>query len=320
VRAAVIRDGELHVEDRPTPEPAADRVLVEVTSAGVNRADLLQLRDGHAAPPGWPKDVPGLEFSGRIVGHGDDVHSLSEGDRVFGIVGSGAQATHLVTPADQCALVPDGLDPVEAGGVPEVFMTAYDALAIRARLKAGERVLIHGVGSGVGTAALQVARSLGATTVGTARRPDKLERAEELGLDDGVVAGDDMARRIGEVDVVIDLIGGSYLETDVVVCRPGGRIVVVGLLAGASVDLDLGALFRKHLTLIGAGRLRVRPAWEKAHLTSLFSVHVAPLFTDKRLRAVIDSVVDFEQIAAAYEALGSNRIFGKVVLTMGGRP
>jgi NADPH:quinone reductase len=319
VKAAVLSAGELHIEDRPTPEPAGDQVLVEVTSSGVNRADLVQLRGGYAAPAGWPQDVPGLEFSGRIVGTGEVVHSFAEGDQVFGIVGGGAHATHVVTHEALCAAVPDGLDPVSAGGVPEVFMTAYDALVTRARLAAGERVLIHGVGSGVGTAALQIARSVGATTVGTARTPDKLERAEELGLDEGVVAGDEMARRIGEVDVVLELVGGSYLETDVVVCRPGGRIVVVGLLAGASVDLDLGAVMRKRLTLVGTV-LRSRPEWEKAQLTSLFSRHVAPLFTDKRLRAVVDRTVGFEQIAEAYETLGSNRTFGKVVLTMGGRP
>ena len=316
MRAAVIRDGELHIEDRPTPEPVADQVLVEVVSSGVNRADLLQVQGRHAAPTGWPRDVPGLEFAGRIAAVGDRLVTRTEGDLVFGIVGGGAHATHLITREVLCTPVPEGLDPVQAGGVPEVFMTAYDALVTRARLTAGERVLIHAVGSGVGTAAVQIARSLGAITVGTTRTVDKLERAEGLGLDEGVVAGDDMARRIGEVDVVLELVGGSYLETDVVVCRSRGRIVVVGLLAGASVDLDLGAVMRKRLTLVGTV-LRHRAEWEKEQLTALFSSHVAPLFAADKLRPAVDRVVDFEQIAEAYEALGSNRIFGKVVLSMG---
>ena len=318
MRAAVIRDGELHIEDRPTPEPVADQVVAEVISSGVNRADLLQVRGGHAAPPGWPQDVPGIEFAGRVVAVGEAAITLAEGDLVFGIVGGGGHATHVVTTEAQCVRVPDGLDPVLAGGVPEVFMTAYDALVTRAHLGGGERVLIHAVGSGVGTAALQIARLIGAITVGTSRSIDKLERAEELGLDEAVVAGDDMAHRIGEVDVVLELVGGSYLETDVVVCRPRGRIVVVGLMAGASVDLDLGALMRKRLTLVGTV-LRSRPEWEKEQLTALFGGYVAPLFTTGRLRPIVDEFVAFDQIAEGYEALGSNRTFGKVVLTMGGR-
>jgi NADPH2:quinone reductase len=318
VRAAVIRDGRVGVEERELPDVAGDRVLVEVTSSGVNRADLLQLRGMHPAPPGWPADIPGLEFSGVVAAAGDGVVSVAKGDEIFGIIGGGAHATHLVTPEALCVPLPEGLDPVEAGGVPEVFMTAYDALVTRGRLASGERVLINGAGSGVGTAAVQIARALGARTVGTARTADKLERAQELGLDDAIVAGEDMSRGIGEVDVVIELVGGHYLETDVVVCRSGGRIVVVGLLAGSSVDLDLRALMRKRLTLVGTV-LRNRPEWEKAELSARFSKHVAPLFTSGALRPVVDRTVDLERVPEAYEALGSNRTFGKIVLTMGGR-
>jgi NADPH2:quinone reductase len=318
VRAAVIRDGQLRVEERELPVVTGDRVLVEVISSGVNRADLLQLRGAHPAPPGWPPDIPGLEFSGVVAAIGDGVVSVAKGDEVFGIVGGGAHATHLVTPESLCVPRPEGLDPVEAGGVAEVFMTAYDALVTRGRVASGERVLVHGAGSGVGTAAVQIARALGARTVGTARTADKLERAQELGLDDAVVAGEDMSRQIGDVDVVIELVGGRYLETDVVVCRPGGRIVVVGLLAGSSVDLDLGALMRKRLTLVGTV-LRSRPEWEKAELTARFSKHVAPLFGSGMLRPVVDRIVELDRISDAYDALGSNRTFGKIVLTMEGR-
>jgi NADPH:quinone reductase len=318
VRAAVIRDGELHVAELPVPSVAGDRALIEVSASGVNRADLLQVRGAHPAPPSWPRDVPGLEFSGVVVAVGEGVTSVAEGDRVFGIAGGGTHATHVVVPEPLCAQLPEGLDPIAAGGVPEVFMTAYDALVTRARLASGERVLVHAAGSGVGTAAVQLARALGATTVGTSRTPEKLERALELGLDDAVVAGQDMDRSIGEVDVVIDLVGGSYLETDVVVCRPQGRIVLVGLMAGSSVDLDLGALMRKRLTLVGTV-LRSRPEWEKAELTTRFSKHVAPLFASGALRPVIDRTMNLDRVAEAYDALGSNRTYGKVVLTMGGR-
>lgn len=319
MRAAVIRDGELKVEELPMPAVSADRVLVEVTSSGVNRADILQVRGMHPAPPGWPRDIPGLEFSGVVAAVGEGAASVAEGDQVFGIVGGGAHATHLAMPESLCMRLPEGLDPIAAGGVPEVFMTAYDALVTRAGLASGERVLVHAAGSGVGTAAVQLAHALGATTVGTARTPEKLERAQELGLDDAVIAGENMGRSIGEVDVVIDLVGGSYLETDVVVCRPQGRIVLVGLLAGSSVDLDLGALMRKRLMLVGTV-LRSRPEWEKADLTARFSKHVVPLFASRALLPVIDRTMDLDRVAEGYDALGSNRTFGKVVLTMGGRP
>jgi len=234
VKALVIADGSLSLEERPTPEPAADQVVVEVAGAGVNRADLLQVRGAYAAPPGWPEDVPGLEFSGTVAARGPGCRWIGDGDKVFGIAGGGAHATHLLVQESLCAPLPDGLDPVTAGGIPEVFVTAYDALVTQAHLKPGERVLIHGAGSGVGTAALQIVRAIGASSVGTARTPSKLERAHELGLDAGVVASDDMAGAIGEVDVVLDLVGGDYLSIDTAVCRPRGRILIVGLLAGAA--------------------------------------------------------------------------------------
>jgi NADPH:quinone reductase-like Zn-dependent oxidoreductase len=206
---------------------------------------------------------------------------------------------------------------VEAGGIPEVFVTAYDALVSRASMQSGARVLIHGVGSGVGTAAVQLVRALGGTSVGTARTPEKLERAAALGLDDAVEAGDDMAARIGEVDIVIDLVGGNYLEIDVAVCRPRGRIVIVGLMAGASAMLDMGAVMRKRLQIVGTV-LRSRPDYEKAHAIALFAGSVVPLLARGRLQPVIDRVVALEDINDGYKAMESNETFGKVVIAMGG--
>ena len=313
MRALVIDDGKLRVEERPTPAPEADQVLVDVTSAGLNRADILQARGMYAAPPGWPPDVPGLEFAGTVAGTGTGVRALREGDRVFGIVGGGAHATHLITKEDLCSPIPDQLDMAVAGGAPEAFITAHDALVTRAELRPGERVLIHGVGGGVGTAAVQVAGALGATTVGTSRTEDKLRRAREIGLDQGVVASDNMADEIGEVDVVIDLIGGDYLTTDVRVCRSRGRIVIVGLLAGAKSPLDLGAVLSKRLTIRGTV-LRSRPDYEKALATRAFEREVLPLLARGDARVVVDRVFTLDDANAAYEHMVTNEGYGKTII------
>ena len=315
MRAAVIRDGRLEVAERPTPSPTGSEVLVSVAGAGVNRADLLQLNGMHPAPPGWPADIPGLEFAGTVLGVGERVQLLAEGDRVFGILGGGGQASELITVEGLCVRVPESVDLVEAGGIPEVFVTAHDAMVTQAGLKSGERVLIHAVGSGVGTAAVQVACALGATTVGTARGEEKLDRAVELGLDEAVLAGDDMAERIGEVDVVLDLVGGNYLEVDMKVCRPQGRIVLVGLLAGATVDLDLGAVLRKRISLTGTV-LRARPEWQKMQATAAFAREIVPLFERGVLKTVVDRVMPLDDVADAYELLSANKTIGKVIISM----
>jgi NADPH:quinone reductase-like Zn-dependent oxidoreductase len=315
MRAAVIRDGQLEVAERPTPTPVGTEVLVRVAGAGVNRADLLQVAGMHPAPPGWPADIPGLEFAGTVTAAGERVHSLSVGDRVFGILGGGGHATELITTEGLCMRVPDSVDLVAAGGIPEVFMTAHDAMVTQSRLKSGERVLIQGVGSGVGTAAVQIARALGASTVGTTRSPDKLDRAVALGVDDAVLAGDDMAERIGEVDVVLDLVGGNYLRVDLAVCRPQGRIALVGLLAGASVDLDLGVMLRKRISLTGTV-LRARPEWQKAQATVAFAREVVPLFERGMLKTVVDRVMPLDEVSGAYGLLAANKTFGKVILSM----
>jgi NADPH:quinone reductase-like Zn-dependent oxidoreductase len=308
----VIEGGSLALRDRALPDPVGDEVLVEVAGAGLNRADLLQLRGGYPAPHGWPNDVPGLELSGRVHSVGERVANLAPGDRVMGIVGGGAQATHALTTESLCAPVPDGLDLVAAGGVPEAFVTAHDALA-RAKLRPGERVLVQGVGSGVGTAAIQVARAMGAVTVGTSRTAEKLERAKEIGMDEGVEAGAGMAAAIGEVDVVLELVGGSYLETDVEVCRPKGRIVVIGLIAGASAALDMGAVLRKRLIVMGTV-LRSRPEHEKAAAMAAFAREIVPLLARGAVHPVMDHVVPLEEVTRGYELMESNANFGKIVL------
>ncbi|CAN5681961.1 zinc-binding dehydrogenase [soil metagenome] len=318
LRVLRISDGDLELVERDRPSPVGDEVLVEVAGSGVNRADLIQRAGRYPAPPGAPPDVAGLEFSGTVVGRGPGVRSLQDGDRVFGILGGGGHATHVLTREPLCAAVPASLDLVEAGGIPEVFVTAHDALFVRAGLRPGERVLIHGVGSGVGTAAVQLAHAFGAETIGTSRTADKLERAAPLGLDEGVLADDDMAARIGEVDVVLDLVGGPYVATDVAVCRSKGRVVVVGLLAGSSVHLDLGRVMRNRLTIMGTV-LRTRPDHEKAAATEAFAREVVPLLERKALRPVIERVLPLQRGAEAYDLVRSDGTFGKVVLEPGGR-
>jgi NADPH2:quinone reductase len=297
--------------------PVSDQVLVEVAGAGVNRADLVQRAGRYPAPPGAPPDVPGLEFSGTVAAVGPAVRSLETGARVFGILGGGGQASHVVVAEPHCCRVPRELDLVEAGGVPEVFVTAHDALFGQAQLQAGERVLIHGVGSGVGTAAVQLAHVAGAWTVGTSRTSQKLERARRLGLDDAVAAGEDMAERIGDIDVVLDLVGGDYLDVDLRVCRTGGCVIIVGLLAGARAEIDLGRLMSARLCLRGTS-LRTRPDHEKARAVASFCARVVPLFARARLRPVIEEIVPLERAADAYERLKSGDTFGKIVLAPGG--
>jgi NADPH2:quinone reductase len=317
LRVLRISGSDLELVERSTPRPVADQVVVEVAGAGLNRADLLQVAGRHPPPPGAPPDVAGLEFAGTIVAAGPDVSVLSEGESVFGILGGGGHATHVLTREMLCTRTPEVLDPVEAGGVPEAFLTAHDALFRAAGLGPGERVLIHGVGSGVGTAAVQLARAAGAATVATSRTPEKLDRARELGLHEGVLARDGMAEAIGDVDVVLDLVGGAYLETDVACCRTGGRIVVIGLLAGARAELDLGQVLRKRLSVIGTV-LRARRDHEKAAATEAFGRGVVPLLARRVVRPVTSAVVPLERARDAYSLLASNATFGKVVLAPGG--
>jgi NADPH:quinone reductase len=317
LKVLAVTDGKLSYVERDTPEPGGTQVLVEIAGTGVNRADLLQRMGRYPAPPGSPADVPGLEFSGRVAACGPAVQIVNEGEAVFGISGGGAHATHLLIDESLCVGVPDNLDLVEAGAIPEVFVTAHDAMLVQAGLRPGERVLIHGVGSGVGTAAVQLARAVGASTVGTSRTPDKLERAKELGLDEGIVGDESMAERIGEVDVVLELVGGAYVEADVRCCRVGGRIVVVGLLAGSATQLDLGTLMRKRLSIVGTV-LRPRRDHEKAAALARFSTEIVPLFTRGLIRPVIETVMPLQRGQEAYDLVGSDKTFGKVVLQAGG--
>ena len=318
--------GRVEVCEVGRPRASAARVLVRVAAAGLNRADLLQKRGRYPAPPGAPADIPGLEFAGTVAEVGEEVRMWRAGQRVFGITAGGAQAEYVVVPEGHLAEVPANLDFAGAAAVPEVFITAHDALCTRARLRTGERVLVHAAGSGVGTAAVQLARAAGAGAVyGTARTPEKLERARAFGLDEGVAVGDDPRAFAGAVsawtrgagvNVVLDLVGASYLAANLDALAPRGRMILVGTLAGASAPLDFRAVMSKRLTLVGTV-LRARSNEEKARAVRRFAAEVVPLLARGLLRPVLDSTHALDDAPAAYERLESNATFGKVVLVMG---
>jgi putative PIG3 family NAD(P)H quinone oxidoreductase len=316
-------DGTIELAERPSPTPGPGEVLVRVHGAGLNRADLVQQIGLYPAPPGVPEDIPGLEFSGEVTTTGPGVDGLQPGDRVFGVVGGGAQAEELAVPESCCVIVPPHLDLVEAGGVPEVFITAHDAMRTRAGLRPGEHVLVHAVGSGVGTAVVQLAKAFGNTVTGTARTADKLDRAAALGLDHGVLAPDPFdAPTLGQAvlaaggpaDVVVELVGGGYLDVDLAVTAVQGRIVVVGTLAGGNVELPLMTLMSKRLALHGTV-LRARSIEEKAAATAAFAAEVLPLLHDRKLEPVVDRVLPLDAAAEAYDLMASNTTFGKVILS-----
>ena len=302
------------------PKPQKGEVRIKVKAAGVNRADLLQ-RKGHYPPPaGWPADIPGLEFAGVVDELGVETHGFSIGQRVFGLCGGGAYAQYIIVHAGELNRMPDHLTFEEAAAVPEAFITAYDAMVSQGRLTSGETVLINAVGSGVGIAALQIAKVLLATTIGTSRSEEKLLKAKEYGLDHAIAVKDRSFKaevlKITEgrgVDLVLELVGGPYLNESVKAAAPRGRVILVGLMAGASTDVDLASVLTKRLELRGT-TLRARPLEEKIQVASSFTKHVVPLFEQGLLKAVVDKVMPLSEAASAHRYLENNANFGKVVL------
>ncbi|MGH7586799.1 MAG: NAD(P)H-quinone oxidoreductase [Gemmatimonadales bacterium] len=314
-------DGAIALVERPTPEPGPARVRVRVRAAGLNRADLLQRRGGYPAPPGWPPDIPGLEYAGLVeaLGPGTTGTGWSPGDRVMGLVGGGAQAEFVVVNADEMLPAPAGLSFEEAAAIPEAFLTAWDALVARGRTAPGERVLIHAIGSGVGTAAVQLVRGLGAEPVGTARSAWKLERAMPLGLAEGIDTrqGSFRERLRAPVDVILDVLGGAAFADNLASLAPRGRLVLLGLLQGADAEAPLELVLRRRLEVIGTV-MRTRSAEERADLVREFRTRVLDGFSadaDRRLMPVLGGVWPMTDLAAAHTALERNTIFGKAVVT-----
>lgn len=306
------------------PRPHADRVRVRVRVAGLNRADVWQRLGQYPAPRGYPQDIPGLEFAGEVDEIGEEVDMWKRGQRVFGITAGGAQAEYVVVPENHLAEVPANLGWPEAGAVPEVFITAHDALFTRAKLCPGETMLVHAAGSGVGTAVIQLTRASGARAFGTSRTADKLERAKEYGLSNSIVVNADpqaFVQAVNEwtgdrgVNVIIDLVGAKYLDANLKSLAEKGRLVLVGTTAGAQATLDFSTVMRKRLTIVGTV-LRARSNEEKATATRLFAEQVVPLLADSTVKPVIDRVYKLEEIREAHARMESNKSFGKIVLLL----
>src|ERR1051326_2691070 len=309
----------LEVQDVPAPQPGPDEILVRVCGTALNRADLLQRAGGYAAPPGVPQNISGLEFAGEVAELGTNARRWSKGDRVMGIIGGGAHAEFVTAHQDAVAAVPANLELSDAGAVPEVFMTAHDALR-QAGFKAGDNVLIHAVGSGVGLAATQLVKALGGRAFGTSRTPDKIERAKAFGLESGCALADLSAFAENVTgghgfDVVLDLNGGPYFAASLEAMALKGRIILIGGVAGGKADVDLYQILRKRLHIIGTV-MRARSLEEKIATTDAFAAEVVPLLAQGAIQPVIDSVFPLEKVQDAHRRLESNETFGKVVLTI----
>lgn len=319
MRAVVLADAggpeTLRFEETPTPEPGAHEIRVRVRASALNRADVLQRRGKYPAPPGWPARIPGLEYAGDVDSRGDGVTRWRVGDRVMGLVGGGGHAESVVVHEDEALAVPERLSLSEAAAIPEAFLTAFDALIVTGRLARGERALIHAVGSGVGTAAVQVAKRAGAFTIGTSRTPDKLERARELGLDLGVLTRDASFRDAvgGPVDLILDLLGAGVFSDNIAVLAPGGRMVLLGLLTGTRMDVDLEPVMRKRLQIHGSV-MRTRAREERIALAERARAELMPGFVEGTLRPVVGRTYRMVEIAEAHRAMEGDEVFGKIVL------
>ncbi|HET9838599.1 MAG TPA: NAD(P)H-quinone oxidoreductase [Candidatus Angelobacter sp.] len=314
------------LEIREVGKPAIndDQVLVRVRASSLNRADLLQRQGKYPPPPGFPAEIPGIEFAGEIAEAGASVRQWKPGQRVFGLIGGGAHAEYLVTYARLLAEIPANLSFEQAAAVPEVFITAHDALWTQAGLRPGETVLIHAVGSGVGLAAVQLCRAIQAVPYGTSRTADKIEKAKLLGLQAGLVLRDNFdelpkaAQRWtggNGIDVVLDLVGGPYVKASQKLMGQKGRMVLVGTVAGGNYELESRYMLSKRLKVWGTV-LRARALEEKIEVTQKFAAEVVPLFANGVLRPNIDSVFSMSEIGKAHARLESNETFGKVVVVM----
>lgn len=316
MRAVTVADGDLEWRDHPDPTPGTGELLVAVRAAGLNGADMLQRRGLYAAPPGSPADIPGLELAGEVVGTGPNVERYATGDRVMAIVGGGGQAELAVVHERVAMPVPDGIDWAEAGGFPEVFITAHDALFTQCALTLGDRTAVHGAAGGVGIAGVQLAALAGARVVATVRNDTLRAEVERIGRACGdvhVVAPDDFGAH-GPFDVVLELIGGPNLPADVEALATGGRIVVIGVGGGAQTELNLLALMGTR-GRISASTLRTRPLEQKADASQRVERSVVPHLAGGRLRVPVSDTFAMADATAAYDRFAAGGKLGKIVLT-----
>ena len=326
MRAAVITEpggpDVLKVMEIDDPVPGPEDILVDVKASALNRADMLQRQGAYPAPFGSPSEIPGLEFSGVVLEVGDRVDSLKEGDSVFGLLGGGGYASRTITHHRMAVKIPAGWDFVQAAATPEVYLTAYDALFNRGNLQMGENVLIHAAGSGVGTAAVQLAHQAGAFVFGTAGSAEKLAGATDLGMNVGInYREQDFAEVIkavtsgAGVDVLIDFIGAPYWDKNIASLAVLGRLVEVGLMGGTKMEVDLRPLMAKRLQVCGTG-LRGRTLGEKLEVTSQFRRHVLPHLASGSMKPIVDRTFPLEEVAEAHKYMETNANFGKIVLTI----
>jgi len=311
MQAVIIVDTSLVWQARPDPEPGPEELLVAVRSAGINGADLMQRQGFYPAPPGWPPDIPGMEFAGEVVGTGTGTTRFKVGDRVMTIVGGGAQAELLTVPEAFVLPVPDSISWEEAGGFPEAFFTAHDALFAQADLTAGERVLISGAAGGVGTAAVQIAHAAGAQVVASVRNPEMHDAVRALGADE--VIEPDQVKDDGPYDVSLELVGAPGVDAALGAMATGGRIVVIGVGAGATFEVNLLAIMQKRVRLTGS-TLRGRSVEEKAEVARAVEAQVLPRLTSGQIKVPLAATYPLAEAVAGYERFAAGGKLGKIVL------
>ncbi|ATB40357.1 quinone oxidoreductase [Cystobacter fuscus] len=312
----------LEFEERPAPIPIGSELLVRVRATALNRADLLQMSGRYAAPPGVPADVAGIEYAGEVLAVGPAVRRFQVGDRVMGLVGGGAFSEQLVTHEREAMHVPTPLDFTQAAALPEAYLTAFDALVLQGGLRMGESVLIHAVASGVGSAAAQLCRAMGARAFGTGRNAQKLARATEWGVEKTVLCdtqpprfADTVKEATGGrgVDLALDLVGGDYLPETLRAMALQGRVLLVGLVAGRRAEVDLEGVLARRLHITGTV-LRSRPPEEKMALVQAAERSLLPLFHSKALTPVVDAICPMKQAREAFTRMANNETVGKLVL------
>jgi putative PIG3 family NAD(P)H quinone oxidoreductase len=299
------------VEERPDPEPGRGEVLVRVRGAGINGADMLQRAGGYPAPPGSPPDIPGLELAGEVSALGPGARRFGDGDRVMALVGGGGQAELAVVHERAAMPVPQNLDWPQAGGLAEVFTTAHDAIFTQAGLRPGERLLVHGAAGGVGTAAVQLGRAMGARVTATVRREEHRAEVKKLG---GNAISPEGFGDSGPYDVILELVGASNLAENLNSLALGGRIAVIGVGGtGPVAEINLVAVMQKRARIHGS-TLRARPLEEKAICARRVEKEVLPGFEDGTLTVPVADTYPLEDAEAAYERFAAGGKLGKVVL------
>jgi NADPH:quinone reductase len=312
VQAVTIRDEALVVEEHPDPEPGHGQVLVRVHGAGLNGADLLQRRGFYPAPPGEPQDIPGLEIAGEVVAPGPGAQRFAEGDRVMAVIGGGGQAELALVHERAAMPVPEGVDWAAAGGLPEVFTTAHDAIVSQAGLRSGEHLLVHGAAGGVGTAAIQIARALGARVTATVRNEHLRRAVDEFGA--RAVAPEGFGEH-GPFDVILELVGAANLAENIESLALGGRIAVIGVGGtGPKAEINLQRLMQKRGRIHGS-TLRSRPLEEKAIAARAVEREVLPHFESGAMRVPVADTFPLAEAEAAYERFAAGAKLGKIVLT-----